>query len=189
MIFVTVGAQMPFDRLVGAVDEWAGRNGRSDVIAQIGRDGRRPKNLRWVESMGHHEFRRLIHEADLIVTHAGMGTILTALEFARPLIVMPRQARLRETRNDHQFGTARAFTLRGCVTVAWDEHRLPELLDQANRIAAPEPIPSHAEPELLSSLRRFIETGEIPTNQAAGGTEAVGPTDWRDAPLPLRRAA
>ena len=189
MIFVTVGAQMPFDRLVGAVDAWAEQNERSDIIAQIGRGGRRPRRLHWVESMGHHEFRRLIHEADLVVTHAGMGTMLTALEFARPIIVMPRQARLHETRNDHQFGTARAFALRGAVTAAWDERRLIELLDRKALPKAPEPIPSHAEPNLLTALRQFIERGEI----AAAPDEAANPSShqlkhFREQ-TPARRAA
>ena len=35
LIFVTVGAQMSFDRLIGWVDDWAVAVGRDDVVAQI----------------------------------------------------------------------------------------------------------------------------------------------------------
>ena len=36
MIFVTVGTQGPFDRLVRAVDKWAGMRARADIFAQTG---------------------------------------------------------------------------------------------------------------------------------------------------------
>lgn len=36
MIFVTVGTQVQFDRLIRTVDEWAGARARSDIFAQIG---------------------------------------------------------------------------------------------------------------------------------------------------------
>ena len=36
MIFVTVGTQLAFDRMIKAVDEWAGARGRTDVFAQVG---------------------------------------------------------------------------------------------------------------------------------------------------------
>ena len=47
--------------------------------------------------------------ADAIIAHAGMGTILTALEMGKPLLVMPRRAELGEHRNDHQLATAMRF--------------------------------------------------------------------------------
>jgi UDP-N-acetylglucosamine transferase subunit ALG13 len=49
VIFVTVGAQMPFDRLVKAVDQWAGENGREDIYAQIGQSDYRPSNIQWTK--------------------------------------------------------------------------------------------------------------------------------------------
>ena len=83
MIFVTVGAQMPFDRLVQAVDEWAGARSRSDVFAQIGSEGIPPSNIEFTRFLEAAEFKRRIREADVVISHAGMGTILSALEAGR----------------------------------------------------------------------------------------------------------
>src|SRR5688500_9921748 len=98
VIFVTVGAQMPFDRLVRAVDAWA--EGRTDVVAQIGESAYVPKTLRWTRFLEPEAFRRHYAEAKVVVAHAGTGSIITALQIGKPIIVMPRRAALRETRND-----------------------------------------------------------------------------------------
>ena len=60
MIFVTVGSSMSFDRLVRAVDEWAGLQGRADVFAQIGQSDYRPKYITFVQFMDPPEFRERV---------------------------------------------------------------------------------------------------------------------------------
>ncbi|MHC4416222.1 MAG: glycosyltransferase [Planctomycetota bacterium] len=168
MIFVTVGAQMPFDRLVRKVDAWAQTTGRSDVLAQIGFTDWRPAHMDWTAFLDPADYRQRLFEADAVVTHAGMGTILTALEFGKPTLVMPRQACLRETRNDHQFGTARAFAEAGRVAVAWDEQELLGWLSRLESVPAPTRVGSHASLSLLSALRRFVrEDAALAATQAA----------------------
>src|SRR5262245_61048293 len=130
MIFVTVGAQMPFDRLIRAVDEWAATCGRSDIFAQIGPSNYRPRHIRATRFIDPPEFRERVEAARVVVAHAGMGSILTALELGKSIIVMPRRGDLKETRNDHQVATARHLLAQGRVLVAFDEQQLLELLDQ-----------------------------------------------------------
>jgi len=157
MIFVTVGGQMPFDRLIGTVDEWALSRGRSDVFAQIGPSdfhARAVETTRFIDSI---EFRRRFEAANLIVGHAGMGTIITALECGKPIIVMPRRGRLRETRNDHQVAMATHLSGQGRVMVAFDEEQLVERLDQFEAAGEMERIEPHASPHLIGALRSFIE--------------------------------
>jgi UDP-N-acetylglucosamine transferase subunit ALG13 len=192
MIFVTVGAQMPFDRLVHAVDSWAGRNGRTDVFAQIGDTSRPPRHIECVPRLDPIAFRSRALNADLIVTHAGMGTIITGLELGKPMIVMPRRADLRETRNDHQFDTARVFSNEGRVAVAWSELALADQLDRADGAARPTRIDSYASIELLSALRSFVLGDEVvseSTSPATGfetaPTHRISPARSRDH----RRAA
>ena len=91
MIFVTVGAQMPFDRLVRAVDEWAGQSGTRDVFAQIGTTDLRPRHIEWVSFLQPAEFLERVRAARLIIAHAGMGSILTALGLGKQILVMPRR--------------------------------------------------------------------------------------------------
>jgi UDP-N-acetylglucosamine transferase subunit ALG13 len=157
MIFVTVGAQMPFDRLIRAVDSWANARGRgSDVFAQIGADAFLPQHVRYCEFLEPPEFYRCVRDADVIVAHAGMGSILTALERGKPIIVMPRRGDLNETRNDHQLATARQLEQQGRVRVAYDERELPDLLDSINT-AVPGPlIQPYASDRLLDAIRSVI---------------------------------
>src|ERR1700761_8685645 len=118
MIFVTVGTQLPFDRMIQAIDSWAAGRQFAEVFAQIGPAKYRPKNLAWAEFLDANECRKKTEEADVVVAHAGMGSILTALELGRPVIVMPRLSVLGEHRNDHQLDTAKKLLAQGRIFVA-----------------------------------------------------------------------
>lgn len=163
MIFLTVGQCEPFDRLVRVVDTWARENGREDVFAQVGQGGEyAPKHMNAVELLEPDEFRSKIDEADLVISHAGMGTILTVMQAGKPMLVMPRLVRFHETRNDHQVASAEAFRKKGSIATARDEDEvleklrdLPALLRPSTRIGA------SASDTLLASVRSFIH-GERP---------------------------
>ena len=107
MIFVTVGTDGPFDRLIATVDRWAGENGRTDVVAQIGRSTLQPRFVEAHRFLDPPRFSEYFASAEFVIAHAGMGTILSALRYGKPLIVMPRRASLGEQRNEHQLATAR----------------------------------------------------------------------------------
>src|SRR5688500_7551831 len=87
LIFVTVGAQMPFDRLVRTVDQWAGDRRRSDVFAQIGASDYRPSNIRWERFLEPEEFKQRYAAASVIVAHGGTGSIITALHLGKPILL------------------------------------------------------------------------------------------------------
>lgn len=156
MIFVTVGAQMPFDRLVRTVDAWAGARGRADVFAQIGPTDRRPDHIEHARFLDPPIFRARVAAASAVVAHAGMGSILTALELGKPIVVMPRRGDLRETRNDHQVATARRLEEMGRVRAAFDENQLTDLLDRIDELTAAGSIRGCASDELLDAVRTFI---------------------------------
>lgn len=155
-IFVTVGTDLPFDRLVRVVDEWAGSRGRKDVFAQIGASRWTPVHLPHSSFLPPDEFTRKFAEARVVVAHAGMGTILSALRWEKPILVMPRRAALGEQRNDHQLATARRLSSIGKVDVAMDESDLRDHLDRLDELKAREPIGPYASAELIESIRRFI---------------------------------
>jgi UDP-N-acetylglucosamine transferase subunit ALG13 len=156
MIFVTVGSQMPFDRLVMTVDSWARECGRTDVFAQIGTTTQVPRSFPSKPTVDTDEYSRLVEEADVIISHAGMGTILTALERGKPLLVMPRLGKFDETRNDHQVATAKEFASKGMVHVAWDEKDLLVQLAKVDTLTTRTRIGTVASPELLTAIRTFI---------------------------------
>jgi len=156
VIFVTVGHQMPFDRLVRAVDQWAATRQRDDVFAQIGESDFIPEQIKWSKMIEPSAFRQRITDAEVVVAHAGTGTILTALELGTPVLVMPRRAAFHETRNDHQVATAERFKEMGRLAVAMDENELVVMLDRLSDLTAGESVSSCASPELIKALAAFI---------------------------------
>ena len=130
MIFVTVGTQLPFERLVAAMDGWAARRApQPEVLAQVGSGRVDYEHLRCVRSLQGPEYADVIASARLIVAHAGTGSILTALDYGVPVIVMPRDHVRGEHRDDHQLQTARQLEKMGLVAVAWSESDLPGLIE------------------------------------------------------------
>jgi len=155
-IFVTVGAQMPFDRLIMAIDEWAVSHAGMQIYAQIGNTSYRPEHIKYVALLEPPEFRTRVLWSDVLVAHAGMGSILTALQYGKPILVMPRQGRLKETRNDHQVATALRFNAMSKVAVAMDECEISAQLDRITSLSASKIISDRASDQLLSAIRGFI---------------------------------
>jgi UDP-N-acetylglucosamine transferase subunit ALG13 len=161
MIFVTVGTQVHFDRLIRTVDEWAGSRGRSDVFAQVGPSNYLAKQIETKPFIGPEEFRKAVESASVIVAHAGMGSIITALELGKRIIVMPRRAALGEQRNDHQLSTAKRFAAQGRIIVALNEQELLEKLDHLDATVELDRLGAHASPDLIATIRTFVETGQF----------------------------
>ena len=128
MIFLTVGTQFPFDRLVRAVDK-ALELGKlaEEVLAQIGDSPYRPRNFEAVPELEKSVFDKHFREADGVISHAGMGSITMALENRKPLLVMPRLKKYGEVVNDHQVAIAKKFEKLGHLLVAYSDD---ELLDK-----------------------------------------------------------
>lgn len=162
MIFLTVGTQGPFDRLTKAVDEWCAQGGKPEVFGQIGaltHSNYQPKNFKCVERLAPDAFDSQFAQAELIVSHAGMGSIISALQAGKQIVIMPRRTHLREHRNDHQVATVQKMADRSGVHVAADETQIAERIEQAlERIATPanQRIGEFADDTLIDALRTFI---------------------------------
>lgn len=159
MIFVTVGTQLPFDRLIKTVDEWAANADRKDVYAQVGPTSARPAFIRSDPFIGTDAFTKCVNDASVIIAHAGMGSIITALELGKPILVMPRRASLGEHRNEHQLATAKRLAEQKRVTVAWDEVELVAELNRIDQLEAPHRIGTQASPQLIQAIQSFIAGG------------------------------
>lgn len=129
MILLTVGTQLPFNRLVAALDELA-ISQALEVYGQIGVTDYKPKNFPSVESIAAQDFDSMFRSAHLIVAHAGIGTVLTAQKYKKPIVLFPRQAKFGEHRNDHQAATCRQLEGRPGIYIAWDEPTLAELISR-----------------------------------------------------------
>jgi UDP-N-acetylglucosamine transferase subunit ALG13 len=161
LIFLTVGTQLPFDRLVMAVDNWAGMNADVKVFAQIGPSKQAPVHLEYVDFIGAGKVDDLMQQAELIIAHAGMGSIVSALRYQRPIVILPRRAELREHRNDHQLATAKWLASRPGVHVAWDAAELLRLLERRRHLPAGPPLAPDADGPLVDRLKAFVHENRI----------------------------
>lgn len=156
MIFVTVGTQLTFDRLINTIDQWAATSS-DEVIAQIGPSDLKPKNMLWQQFLSPTEFSEYIEKARVIIAHAGMGSILTAMQFKKPIIILPRREKFGEHRNDHQFATAKQFINVEGIHVAMDDGELVSLLQSIQSLTVCSGVSPYASPELLTAITCFIE--------------------------------
>jgi UDP-N-acetylglucosamine transferase subunit ALG13 len=158
VIFLTIGSHEPFDRLVRAVDEWAARY-PGWVFGQITDAGDyRPRNMEWVGHMGSQDYADRVAASGLLIAHAGMGSIITALSAGKPIVIMPRRGHLQETRNDHQWATAERLRGRPGIHVAADEAALPKVLEQVLHSPTDSlgTLSPHASPALLEAVAGFV---------------------------------
>lgn len=162
MIFVTVGTQLPFPRLLKSVDSWSANNPDKKVFAQIsdaGPDNFCPLNFDYVPFLDPKDFNRYFLEASVIVAHAGMGSILSALSLGKPIIIMPRRVEYKEHRNDHQVATAKKFHSRQNIKVVNTDEEMSEALTDFSQQESGKSYDcstSDADEALLQHLRSFI---------------------------------
>lgn len=157
MILLTVGTQLAFDRLTTAIDDWIDVDPRSlEVIGQIGPSEYRPHNFRAQQFFAPDELDALVSSAELIISHAGMGSIITALTSGKPIIIVPRRADLSEHRNDHQLATARKFIGHEYVRPVFDVAELGPSIDELLQHSERRPVSPFAPAAMTDKLKTLI---------------------------------
>lgn len=152
MILVSVGSStFPFDRLLRAVDALAHEE---ELVVQHGASTVRPAAARCLEFVPFDELAELVREARLVVTHAGVGSILLALSNGKKPVVVPRLKSFGETVDDHQLECARRFGRDGLVTVVEDPARLAAVV--ANVGGDGVTIDPRQDVPLVRELRSYI---------------------------------
>ena len=155
-IFVVVGSIFPFDRLVKYMDGWIPEREGVSVTGQIGQSSFKPVNMEYHARMNVSDFNRTFDEADLIIGHAGMGTIIKSLVAGKPIVVMPRQLQLKEHNTNHQVATANAFKKLEYVHVVMTLEEMDLLLREPGNIKSLHRISEHASSQLIGAVREFI---------------------------------
>ncbi|MGY8917827.1 MAG: glycosyltransferase [Flavobacteriales bacterium] len=156
VIFVVTGTQAPFDRLLSIIDKWAVNQDTYSVIAQTANSEINFKNMTCFDYLEPDVFNEYFNNADVIIGHAGMGTIIKALENKKKLVVFPRLVKYNEHRNDHQHHTAFGFEKLGLINVAYNEKDLFRYLNNIIDIPVKRKINQNAEKQLLEKISNFI---------------------------------
>lgn len=128
MIFATVGTHhQPFSRLLDALD---GLPGDEELIVQYGPGSPPSRAGSSAAFMPFGEILEYVHEARVIVTHAGVGSILCAIRAGHKPLVVPRLERLGEHVDDHQGELVRRLEEEGRVIAVWDTRELVSALER-----------------------------------------------------------
>lgn len=124
MIVVTTGTnEQPFDRLVRAAAALAADE---ELLVQYG-SSREPHGPgTWVDFLPFTELEDAMRDARVVVSHAGVGSIMLARRCGKVPIVVPRRLQAGEAVDDHQHRLAVRLAGVGAVTLVEDERELPE---------------------------------------------------------------
>jgi beta-1,4-N-acetylglucosaminyltransferase len=167
MIFVTVGTnEARFDRLLHGV---AALKTDEEIVVQHGHSSpvERPNALN-IDFLTYEALVETIRRARIVVTHAGVGSIMVALANARRPLVVPRRASFGEAVDDHQLQLGRRLATAGLVTFVESPAQLGEALKRANGNTVPSDTRSSA---LAADLRGFfVEVLTPPKAPIAGRT-------------------
>ena len=88
MILVTLGTNdESFERLLKAIDKEIEKGTIKDrVVVQAGCTKYESKNMEIMDLVPREEFDKLISECDLLITHGGVGSILTGINYGKKVI-------------------------------------------------------------------------------------------------------
>lgn len=133
MIFVTLGTNdESFERLLRAIDKEIEKGTiKERVVVQAGLTKYESKNMEIMDLVPRDEFDKLISECDLLITHGGVGSILTGINKGKKVIAVPRLAKYKEHGNDHQLQIVENFSKRKYIIAVKDMNKLGKAIEKA----------------------------------------------------------
>lgn len=162
-VLVTIGTMVEkkFTRLFNIIEELCEENvlDGNRVIAQVGYDDYKPKNFKAFDMIADEEFKRLINESDLIITHAGTGTVISCLKKGKKVIIFPRMAQFNEHYDDHQLEIAELFTRNNYVLCASNKKELVKCIKELDSFVPSKFVSNNNKMNKL--VIDFIENNQI----------------------------
>jgi UDP-N-acetylglucosamine transferase subunit ALG13 len=150
VIFVVLGTQAyPFDRLLRGLDGM-----EEELVIQGGASTHRPPGATWFDFLELPQLLERLRAARVVVSHAGVGTVMTAVGEGKRPVVVPRLARYGEAVDDHQLAFARRLDEAGLVRLVEDPSELPSAVAETPEPPAARPV---GETSLADDLRRYLE--------------------------------
>lgn len=155
MILVTVGSDShSFNRLLKKVDELIEKGKiKEEVIMQIGNSTYEPKNAKWFRFESYQKMKELNQNASLVITHGGVGSILTALIFKKPVIVVPRMKKFNEHIDDHQIELVKEMMKEKKIIGVFDIEELEKEINKKNVFKL-----KSTRKELIETIKNYLKT-------------------------------
>lgn len=160
MIFVTVGNHSQgFERLLKKVDEISPRI-PNEILVQKGYSKYVPQNTKYFDFVPLSMAMEYLQKSDLVISHAGIGTIILCKEYGIPLLIFPRRKKFREHGTDHQVEIAQVLEKRGDknIYIVYEEDQLEEKIMEAVSRKEIVDAGNRGKENLIRTIKEFIET-------------------------------
>ena len=157
MIYVTLGTQdKPFHRLLTKIEEQMDKgNIKEEVVVQAGYTKYPTEKMKVFDLVDRDEFVRLMNECNILITHGGVGSILTGLKNHKKVIACPRLYKYGEHMNDHQMQIISNFAKEGYLLELQENDDLGEALKKAETFV-PKPFSSNTD-KFVTIIEEFID--------------------------------
>jgi UDP-N-acetylglucosamine transferase subunit ALG13 len=153
VILVTTGTNGdPFDRLLEAVRDLVLDE---ELVIQHGPSAIRVERATNLSYVSFTELEALVQRARLVITHAGVGSILLAFMHSRRPLVVPRLERHGEAVDDHQLVLATRLAELGLISLVEDVSNLARTIESVDPALAAGHVPGAA--ALATDVRRFVD--------------------------------
>ena len=157
MILVTLGTQdRSFKRLLEAIQKQIDNGNIKDkVIVQAGHTEFVSKDMEIFDLIDRDKFSELISECDLLITHGGVGSILTGLNNNKKVIAAPRLKEYNEHQNNHQLEIIEKFSNSGLIVPLYDFDSLDKVLKDIKKFK-PQKFKSNTK-NMIKLIENFID--------------------------------
>lgn len=158
MILVMLGTQNnSFHRLLEEIDRLIDCDViKEKVIVQAGYTKYESKNMKIFSLLPQEELEKYQDRADLIITHGGVGSIISSLKKEKKVIAVPRLHKYGEHVNDHQKQIVESFDKKGYIIGCYEVSDLEKAIEEA-RSFEPKKYEANNR-KMLSIIENFIDS-------------------------------
>lgn len=158
MVFAVVGTQkFQMNRFLQELDDLVERGLIQDsIFAQIGASNYIPRNYQYSDFLSKEDFEQKMEECDLVITHGGVGTIISALKKNKPVIIYPRLSKYSEHVDDHQLQIASSFELQKLALVYKEGEKLDALIEKSRNYSFGKYISQRE--KNITIIRQYIDS-------------------------------
>lgn len=157
MVLVLLGTQQnQFNRLLEKIEELI-EDGtiKEEVIVQAGVTKFESKHMKQFDLISKNEIEDIKKESSYVITHGGVGSIVSCLKMGKKVIAVPRLAKYGEHVNDHQIQIIENMEQKGYIKGAIDIEKLKDVIKNIDEFT-PQKYESNTE-KMINIIAEYIE--------------------------------
>lgn len=157
MILVILGTQdKVFPRLLENLEQLIeNRTIKKKVVVQAGTTKFESRYMEIFDFIPMDEFDELIKKADIVITHGGVGTILSCIRNKKKVIAVPRLSKYKEHENDHQLQIIEEFSKLGYIYPCLQLENLERALKEINKFKPKKYISNNT--KMIQLIENYID--------------------------------